>query len=197
MQFPFDVLISQLAALSVPVGAMILIHKRKLFHPRYRRGLLVVLSAALGLALLFLLGVFQYAEAAVAWRLKHDGITTTARIIAIRKAGRVSRTNIHGSQMYDAICEYSDSRGEKFQGIIKLPEELPHTPDTITSVRYLPADPTVVREEYYVVTARDPGKWVFLWLPWIANAILFAMIYSDVQRRKRRAIMIGRSDFPY
>jgi hypothetical protein len=118
-------------------------------------------------------------------------------VLSTRKTGKTSRTNIHGSQMYAATCEYVDQYGVKWHGLIQLPDELPHTPGQTVLVRYLPSDPTVMREEYYILTAREPGKWVFVALPWIANSLLCALIYADAQKRKKRAVRAGRAAFPY
>jgi len=158
MQSPLAVFISHMAALALLAAALIVVHKRQVLHARYRWGVLSMLGAALGLALLFALSVLQYREAVVAWRLKQEGMTTPAHILSARKTGKTARTNMHGSQMYDVTCEYVAHRGAKLHGRIQLPDELSPTPGTTVLVRYLPSDPTVVREEYDVLTDRAVGR---------------------------------------
>jgi hypothetical protein len=201
VQLPFDVFICQLAGLCVPAGAIMLIYKGGLFHARYRRGVLFILGIAVGLELVFLLGGFYYAEAAVRWRLRQEGMETTALIISSREAGsdsrRFGRAHLNWSHYYAATCQYTDARGARLQGSIEIPPSMPHLPGDKVSVRYLATDSSVMREDYDLMTATEPEKWPYLWLPWIGNAILFAGIYSNARARKRRAVAAGRLDFPY
>ena len=201
MEYSVDLFINQVAALSVPAGAIVFIHKHKLFHARYRMGVLFVLGLGCMFQLLFFLALLEYSEGQIAWRLKQEGVQTTALILSSREGGSHSRRFIKGhlnwSHYYDAACEYTDARGERLKGNVELPPNMPHLPGDKVLIRYLPSDSSVMREDYYLARAREPGKWVFVSLPWIANALLFALIYSNARRRKRRAMIAGRLDFPY
>ena len=196
-----DVLISQLTALSILAAAIVLVHKREIFHPGYRGAVLFILGGAFLLELLGQLAFFQFVEERTEWRLKHEGILTTARILSSWKAGSYSRRyrgHLNWDHFYDATVLYADQNGAEHRGSVEIGPSQPHASGDTVSVRYLASGPVVMREEVYVSTAKEPpSKLAFASLFWGWDALVFAWIFVRARKKKRRALRIGRTDFPY
>lgn len=196
-----DVLISQLAALAVPAAAFTIVYKLKLFHPRYRQAVLFILGGAFVLELVGQLAFFQFVEERTEWRLKQEGVTTTARILSSWKAGSASRRfrgHLNWVSFYDATVEYADRNGAKYRGLVEVGPAVSHASGDTVSVRYLPSEPTAMREEVYVSTAKQPpSKLVFASLFWGWDALVLSWIFLRARKKKRRAMKMGRTDFPY
>lgn len=202
MQNPLDVLVSQLLALSLPIGAAVYIAARRRFQVRYRLGLLFILILASGLEFVFLAAYAEFSESRTEWALKQRGITAMARIVSSSEAGMYSRRpgkgHLNWSHYFDAVCEYADDRGVVRRGEVELTDSMPHRRGDPVAVRYLPANPEIVREAYYANAAKEPpSKLAFASIPWVANVLVAALIYGDIRRRRRTATRMGLSNWPF
>ncbi len=197
-----DVALSQLLAVSVPVAAFAVIYNRRFFHPRYRRAVLSVLAGFFLVQLAWLPAFFIFRESRLEWRLRQEGVSATARILASHQGGsysaRMGRGHLNWERFWEVTCEYSDGHGEKYRGEVEVYPAMPHSPGDAVAVRYIPSDPTIVREEYRIREARKPlPKLVFVPIAWVVNAIFAAWLGFRTVRKKRRAVALGIADFPY
>jgi len=198
---PFAFL-NQFLAIGVVAAALALVLKLGRIHPRYRRGLVFVIGLALAFQIIFLLAVAQFAEQQIVLRLQQEGRRTTARILSSFEASsssmRLLRPHRNWSNYFDARCEYTDGNGRTWRGLVELLPTMPRSPGDSVAIRYLPDDPNVMRENDYVeVSRKATSKVAFLSLPWLANGIALLTIWLNARKRKRRALAMGRLDFPY
>lgn len=89
--------------------------------------------------------------------------------------------NAHGSWSFElgallgSYLRILRRHGEKYRGEVEVYPAMPHSPGDAVAVRYIPSDPTIVREEYRIREARKPlPKSVFVPIAWGVNAIFAA-----------------------
>jgi len=95
------------------------------------------------------------------------------------------------------VCEYRDRQGTRFTGLAELTPSMPHAAGDLVEVRYLPSDPEVMREAYYVAVAKEPDSGLVRGaFPWVVNAgvLLYLLRKSRAQLSRAAAIAAYSAD---
>lgn len=77
--------------------------------------------------------------------------------------------------MYDVSCEFTASNGEHMHATVRVSDNEPHAAGDTVAVRYLPLDPTVVREES-ALNSVEQSTWLQAGLLWIINGFWIALL---------------------
>ncbi len=178
-----DVIISQAGAILFALACILVVRKRSVFIRRYRRSVYWVLGAAMFFESLWLLiGANEYFEWVTEWMLKNEGVATQARIVTARPG---ARRHGHGRDILDLTCEFVTTEGRPIRAIVKAPEDSPDRSRDVVPVRYLPSNPSIVREEDAVASTTDPGpKWIVICFAWIVNGGLLAWLFARAAARR-------------